>query len=303
MRSVVIGNGSIGQRHWRLLDEMGTSPLLVSRRPSSGRRSFTSVAEAILDCEPGLVVVATETSNHFLDLESLAATGYRGRVLVEKPLFAVRHQDVPANEFSDLRIAYNLRLHPLIDAFCAALGGEKPKIIQAAAGQYLPDWRPGRDWTSSYSAESAKGGGVLRDLSHELDLLLWLCGPVADVFAIGGRSGLLPINSDDHWSILLAFVSGSQASLQLDYLNRPGRRFLAAEFAGGSLRADFTTGTLTLNGEVQHVETTRDESYRRQLEAMLTGDTDRLCDVGGATMVLDVIDRIERCAAERLSRP
>jgi predicted dehydrogenase len=297
VRNLVIGYGSIGQRHTRLLGELGAAPAVVSRRAVEYRPAFATIAEALAAHRPELVVIATETAAHLAALVALANLGFRGRVLVEKPILA-DVSPLPANAFSDLRVAYNLRCHPLVTALRRQLAGRPPRLIQAAVGQYLPDWRAGRDWRHGYSADPAQGGGALRDLSHELDLLLWLCGPTRRVAAVGGRSGLLPIASDDHWSILMTFHGGAQASLQLDYLNRPGRRFLAVEHEGGSVIADFMAGTLSVNGTEKHIDAPRDESYRRQLQAMLSGDTALLCDAAGGLGVMDLIAAIERNAGE-----
>jgi predicted dehydrogenase len=294
MRSLVVGLGSIGERHLRLLGELGASPAAVSRRGGSG--VFASLAEALAAHRPELVIIAVETGAHHQVLAALAESGYRGRVLVEKPLFDA-WRALPANAFGDLRVAYNLRCHPLIAALRHRLAG-RPLLVQAAVGQYLPDWRPGRAWRQGYSADPARGGGALRDLSHELDLLLWLLGPWRRVAAVGGRSGLLPIASDDHWSILLAFEGGASASLQLDYLSRPGRRFLAVEHSGGSLVADFVAGTLAANASLAKVAAHRDDSYRALLARMLAGDTAGLCDAQGGLAVMGLIAGIERAARE-----
>ena len=48
--------------------------------------------------------------------------------------------------------------------------------MRVYAGQCLPTWRPESDYKNTYSAKSEKGGGVLRDLSHEIDLCLSLVG-------------------------------------------------------------------------------------------------------------------------------
>ena len=65
---------------------------------------------------------------------------------------------------------------------------------------------------------------MLRDLSHELDLIQWLFGRWTRLTALGGRRGELEIDADDTWAVLLELDSGAIATLHLNYLDRPGRR-------------------------------------------------------------------------------
>src|SRR3974377_1481833 len=95
MRSLVVGYGSIGQRHARLLDELGASPAGVSRR-GIARAAFPSLKEALAARRPDLVVIATETGAHHAALTDLADLDFRGRVLIEKPLFE-RVRALPPN--------------------------------------------------------------------------------------------------------------------------------------------------------------------------------------------------------------
>jgi hypothetical protein len=74
-------------------------------------------------------------------------------------------------------------------AFAERLDGRSAITVSAYVGQDLRDWRPGRDHRTTASATQQAGGGVLRDLSHELDYLLWLFGPWQRVAALGGAYG------------------------------------------------------------------------------------------------------------------
>jgi predicted dehydrogenase len=62
--ALVVGYGSIGQRHARVLTEMGCALSVVSRRPRAGIRCFADVATAVEQDRPDYVVVANETSAH-----------------------------------------------------------------------------------------------------------------------------------------------------------------------------------------------------------------------------------------------
>lgn len=296
-RSLVIGYGSIGRRHHRLLRELGAAPGLVSRRPQDLPDCFDEIGAALTVLRPGLVVVASETGRHAADLAALAAAGYDGPLLVEKPLLARSDERLPAG-LGAVTVGYHLRCHPLVEALRAALAGRRPIAARLWVGQHLADWRPERGLTGSYSAHGAQGGGALRDLSHELDLLLWLCGPWERVAAAGGNGGALGIAADDHWQLLLTLRSGAVASLSLDMLSRPPRRGLVLETAEGTLALDLLAGRLTIDGEERGQAVERDACYREQLRRLLAGETAALCDAAAGLAVVALIDAAERAAAE-----
>ena len=62
---------------------------------------------------------------------------------------------------------------------------------------YLPDWRPGVDYRTVYSAHKALGGGVTIDLIHEWDYLVDLFGVPQKLYNFKGTYSDLEIDSDD----------------------------------------------------------------------------------------------------------
>ena len=245
-RALVIGQGSIGRRHARLLAARGCDVAVVTRGESE-QRKFTDVAEAVTSTAPDYAVIANETARHHDALAMLAAARFDGTVLVEKPLFdSVRR--VPENRFRCAAVAYNLRFHPALAALRQRLNGRRVMSAEIYAGQWLPDWRPGTDYRQSYSASAARGGGVLRDLSHEFDLIQWLLGRWTRLAALGGRRGELEIDADDTWAVLLEMDSGAIATLHVNYLDRPGRRRVTIVTPDATLACDVSGGCLSENG-------------------------------------------------------
>ena len=116
MRSLVVGYGSIGQRHARLLDELGASPAVVSRRAIDHRAAFSSLQDALAAHRPDLVVIATETGAHHAALTDLADLDFRGRVLVGEAVAKGMDQHVAAKIVGHAQIAEGVarqRTHPL----------------------------------------------------------------------------------------------------------------------------------------------------------------------------------------------
>ncbi|MFC4161596.1 Gfo/Idh/MocA family protein [Chitinimonas lacunae] len=294
MKALVIGQGSIGQRHARLLGELGLAVATVSGRAEVGPGRYRELSAALDDWQPDYVVVANDTADHASTLNSLA--GFAGLVLVEKPLFA---QVAPLPTGLRGFVGYNLRFHPLLRSLRQRLDGLRLISLTATVGQYLPNWRPGSDYRQGNSASRARGGGVLRDLSHELDYLLWLGGDWQAVAALGGRFSSLEIDSDDVFQLLLAGQRCPVVSARLDYLEHDVRRELAVLADGYSFLLDFVAGRLVSNGTVELCMTGRDDTYLAQHRALLAGEHAELCSLEQGLSVVRLIEAAETAARER----
>lgn len=269
--ALIVGGGSIALRHGRVLQGLGAEVSFVSSRTDLDGVVYPTVDAAIPSGMPDYVVVANDTSRHAEAVSQLTQAGYTGRLLIEKP--AVVDPQHTAS-FSHVGVAFNLRFHPVIGRLREVLDAmrvdEHVIQVEAYAGQWLPDWRPDRPVNEQYSAHVARGGGVLRDLSHELDLLQWLIGKTTGVFARGGRIGDVTVDSDDSWNVVLEHTTRATTSLQLNYFDRPGARFMRVVTSHRTFEANLTSSTLTINGESQHFAIERDDTYRAMHEDMLT---------------------------------
>jgi predicted dehydrogenase len=296
---LVIGYGSIGERHARVLEAFDFEVCVVSRRGQSGGRPvFATVTEACAAQRFDHVVVADETARHEATLAQLAISGHDGFVLVEKPLFA-RRAPLPTHRFRGAAVGYNLRFHPVVLALRSAVSGRSVQMANFYVGQHVSDWRAGREPTKTYSALRAAGGGVLRDLSHELDLAMWLFGPWLRVAAVGGRLGHVTVDSDDGWGILLPCGNCPVVTLELNGLDRGGRRTIIVQADNETLRADLVGGTLeTGRSPPQRFSVERDKTYAEMHRALLDCSGD-ICTLAEGARVVDVIEAIEQAARER----
>ncbi len=295
INAVVVGLGSIGQRHARVLKELGHAVTTVSRR---GEGDHMSIAGAITAARPEYAVIATETSQHADALRQLAEAGFRGSVLVEKPIFA-HPEPAPLYPFARLVVGYNLRFHPVMTAFAEHLGGRSAITVSAYVGQDLRDWRPGRDHRTTASATPQAGGGVLRDLSHELDYLLWLFGPWQRVAALGGSSGARQVDVDDHLDLLLQMTRSQTVHVHMDYLDRSGIRRIRLNLPEETIEADIFGGRLTVNGKVYEYPSARDESYKSMHLAAIEGRSP-ICTLAEGLAVVELIDASERALQSRM---
>jgi predicted dehydrogenase len=277
-KALVVGYGSIGQRHARVLEGLGHAVAVVSRRAVEHPLRYPDLAPALAAFGPDYAVIANETSLHRPTYRALKAAGFGGTVLVEKPLFHDLAVD-DARAADRAFVAYNLRFHPLLLRLRDWMQGRTLVAASIHVGQHLATWRPQRDYRQSYSSQKALGGGVLRDLSHELDHVLWLFGPWRRVAALGGASGTLGIDADDRWSILLECERCPQVSVTLSYLDHAPSRRIAVNARDDSATVEFFSGTFSAGDgkNPERIEVEREESYRRQHAAILSGEPGAAC--------------------------
>lgn len=294
--ALVIGHGSAGQRHERVLTELGFDVAIVSRRSDVG--GFTSIREALAAKAPDYVVVATETMDHARALDELTHLPGNPRILVEKPLFGAS-EDAPGTEIPELCVGYPLRMHSGLRKLREEIAGQTVISAQIYCGQYLPDWRPDRDHRETYSSDRAKGGGALHDLSHELDYACWLFGDCLELNAIGGTYGDLGISADDSWGILASFERCPIMTLQLNYLFRPLRRDCVVVTRDHSYELDFRANTLVQDGACIDRDPLGKDALTQRLHQSNIEGGDDLPSMAEARRVDALIMRIENAGRGR----
>lgn len=292
---LVIGYGSIGKRHCEVLETLGCTVFKVSRRKHIGREFFESIEDALLGKNINYVVIASETSKHLQDLIVLEKLNYSGKVLVEKPIFSnVNFVEKFANS-ENIYVGYNMRFNPLLTELREQIKNEQVISVCSYVGQYLPDWRPHLDYRDSYSSSRRAGGGVLRDLSHEIDYLVWLFGSMDNISAIGGKYSQLEIETEDIVSCICNFSKCYVGNFTLNYLDRDVSRFLIVNTDQGTYKLDFVSRTMRFNGLDTEYEFDRNHVYREMHQAIIEniGDS-RLCKYNEGLNVSKLISKIEK---------
>jgi predicted dehydrogenase len=290
-RALIVGWGSIGKQHAASLHELGYDCAIVSKHENTLPR-FDTISDALEIFDPEYAVVATPTAEHLNTVSQLARAQFRGRVLVEKPLFD-RIESFPEHNFSTIGVGYQLRFHPVLMYLKEQLTDQRILSCHCYVGQYLPDWRPNSDYRRSYSASRAKGGGVLRDLSHELDYLLWIFGTVGIIKAVGGKFSTLKIDSEDTVGLTCSFDRCPVATIQLNYCDRIGRRELVVTTDRATYVADLRNYTLATSSEA--ARSFRLEPLLNRLHQSLSESAPQhFCTLEEAMAVLTFINEVDK---------
>lgn len=293
--ALIIGYGSIGSRHARLLGTMGCRICVVTKRNDCPYVRYGEVKEALAAERPDFAVISNPTSRHYDTIRDLKEAGFSGLIFVEKPLFANTQESLlPFTQ--EVFLGYNLRYHPVIQKIRELLQGRQVFSVQLAVGQYLPDWRPGVDYRHCYSAKRSEGGGALRDLSHEIDLALWLFGPWIRVAALAGKLGNLEIETEDTVDVMAVLTGCPSVTIHLDYHNCFPRRLIAIQADGMSLEGDLIRHVLRINDESIAFDVDRDQTYIAEWQDILSLAPKYACRAVEGFEVVKFIDAVERAA-------
>lgn len=298
MNVVVVGFGSIGRRHTRVLQALGCNVSVVSSRPQLDVRRFESLESAFAAQWPDYVVIANETVAHASSVDALVALGFSGKVLVEKPLCEKR-RDWPSRSFEFFGVGYNLRFHPAVLALKQRLADSQCVSWRVDVGQNLNQWRPDRALGQTYSASAALGGGVLRDLSHELDYLQWLAGKPTRVTALGGNFGALDIDADESWVLLCDLGGRVGATISMNFLDNAPHRTIQVSTTDTHYEADLVNGRLLVDGSPEEFVCDSDHTYREMHQAVLAGSYNHIASWQDGCFVVEMIEAVERAAASR----
>lgn len=234
----VIGFGNIATRHRRNLKSLFPHATLFAMS-ASGRVPI----EPINDCDEvvsdideliaqkvQMVIVASPAPFHARHAIALLAANIP--VLIEKPLATSSEDCLAINEAakqSGTPVAVGYCLHYLSSAqqlkalFEQGILGELYHA-HIEIGQYLPDWRPSKDYRQCVSARLELGGGALLELSHELDYSQWLLGPLNLQHAILRSSSELGLEVEDSADVMTTTASGAVVTMHLDFLQRQAYR-------------------------------------------------------------------------------
>jgi predicted dehydrogenase len=219
---------------------------------------------------------------------------------MEKPLFdrpqacasGSGSMIVPANIY----VGYQLRFDPIAIRLREMTETGRCVTAEFYVGQHLDHWRPGRGARDSYSGHVAMGGGVLRDLSHELDLAQFLFGRCQRAAALGGRLSEVTSDSDDAWGIVAQFEHCPIVTFQLNYLDPTKRRRIVVVAEGSSICADFVARSVTSNGTSVSLPIERYAPFESMHRSILERQGRDVCDFASGLHVVAMIDAIERAA-------
>lgn len=313
---LVVGLGSIGKRHLKILRNFyPKADIRVLRHqysniiPKFSDGIYTKIKEA-LEFGPQIAVISNPLPYHMRYAIPLAKIGCN--LLIEKPISENKKQIQQLINLRDekkilVQVGYNLRFDKGIRYLKKLVSSKKfGKIfsIRCEAGNFLPNWRLNSDYTKEVSANKNLGGGVLLELSHELDYLQWLFGNIINISAKLRHHSKLKIDVEDTAYINLDISQKNKkslisASLNLDFVRHDSTRTCTVICEKGTVRWDgikcivekITQGERNWKTLYRYNQN-KDDTYKLEWEAFLTSMKKKNMtevSIESARQVMDII--------------
>ncbi len=323
LKFMIAGLGSIGRRHLRHLQALGQDDLLLFRTLQSTLPDddlagipVETELQAALAHKPDAVIVSNPTALH-LDV-AIPAAEAGCHILLEKPVSHSlegldRLEKAAKKSGSRILVGFQFRYHPGLRRIAEILQSSQvgqPISFRAHWGEYLPAWHPWEDYRTSYSARQDLGGGVILTLTHPLDYVHWLLGPVSELWSFAGQYSDLDLEVVDTAEIGLRFASGVVGSVHLNYFQRPPRHQLEIVCSEGTIRWDNAGLALEayradLAQWEQHplpVGFDRDDLFSAQMAHFLkvaAGEAEPVCSLRDGIMALEIALAAHRSAEDK----
>ena len=259
MKVLFFGLGSIGQRYYRLLRNNFDLDIFALRSPKADRRNDYFLQplhhnlynwDEVGCIKPDVAIITNPT---YLHIETAIKCAERGmHLFITKPLDCrldklTYLKDLISAKKLTSYIASPLRHLPIVQEL-------KKNTYRGSTWRFtcftnLSKWRPYK----TYSAEYAKGGGVLLELSHELDLAAYLLG---DVLKISGFTFNLGSSTDaeDIAHVTMRHKSGNVSYHNLSLVCDTEQRYFEFEDARYDVTVDDSVFLSELEYFFSHID-------------------------------------------------
>ena len=310
---LVIGCGSIGQRHIEVLIKLGENNIAALRTYKGYRKElnkkikdnvivFTNEIDAF-KWKPTHVIISNPTKLHAEYIKKFLDTDIN--IFVEKPILSDLKDiekfniDLKKIALAKGTVGYDLRFFSITERIKEIIQNNiYGNVISANinVGHYLPFWHTDEDYRKSYTARYDLGGGVLRTLSHEIDLSRHFFGNTRKVFAKVEKLSSLEIDVDDTVDIIMETDLCRRVTIHLDYLNPKLERNGKIQFENGILSYNYISGILNFTDYI-HKETEKiyeikenyNEPYTKQMKHFLLGNSKVACSLIEGIKIMETI--------------
>lgn len=294
---LIIGCGSIGERHLRCFQKTArcevsvcdaNAKLLGEVAARYGVPSFATLQSALEANRFDALIICTPAHTHLAIAREGAAHG--AALLIEKPL-SVTLDDIEETRAAITQsgrfaaVAYVYHCFPWVAAARDHLRGGtlgRPLHASVVAGQHFPTFRPA--YREIYYTRHETGGGAIQDaLTHLVNAMEWMIGPMTRVFCDAAHQQLEGVTVEDTVNVT-ARHGNLLASYAMTQFQAANEAVFEIHCERGSVRIESHAqrwGTLKLGDKDWTWQVTppleRDDLFIAQASAFLDGMEGKAC--------------------------
>jgi predicted dehydrogenase len=232
MNILIVGLGSIAKKHIQAIRSLNKDVTIYALRSANNVYQEDGLINIFtlenLDLIFDFAIISNPTSLHYKYIQILSEKGIP--LFIEKPAVHILENSEELIALIDSKnlftyVACNYRFHPCILFIKNLLKSKLYRIneVNVYCGSYLPDWRPGKNFRTTYSANEDMGGGVHLDLFHEFDYTTWIFGYPIKSNSITRSVSSLSINAVDYANYILEY-SNFTINIVLNYYRKKAKR-------------------------------------------------------------------------------
>ena len=294
---LIFGLGSIGEKHAKLIKKFKqiSHILFFSSRKNHSFKTTNLISE-MLAFNPDYILVCSETHKHYQHITLIEKNFKNKIVLVEKPLF---HKPIKLSfKNNKYYVGYNLRFHPVIKFLKKKIKRKEIFSVSIFCNSFLPRWRKNIDYYNSYSSSKKRGGGVLLDLSHEIDYLQWLFGRVNKIeYKKIKKISNLKIKSEDIAQVI-GKIKNINFYLNLTYFSKFEERRIIIDSKKETIIGDLINCNIKIinnnNLKIIKLKNNINQTYVDQHLSILNNQSKNLCNIKDAKNTVSFIEKLKK---------
>lgn len=305
MKVLMVGLGSIGQRHLRNIKRLyGDEAQILAYRVRGLKRTFSDTMQIrenvsleeeykitrfddldeALAQKPEIAFITNITKSHIPCALACAEAGCH--LFLEKPVSDSMEgtralRETARRQGVKVFVGYQNRLHPGIQYLKQFLDeGRIGRVlsVRSVVGERLVTMHTYEDYKETYMARKDMGGGVLlNQMVHELDYLYYLFGMPASVYACGGINGNLGIDVEDNLDAVYRYETENGSfpvSVHADFYQSPPSRFVKVVGERGHIVVDLLKASVLQVVEdesrtIEYSDFTRNDMFVEELRLFM----------------------------------
>ena len=325
---LIVGLGSIGQRYARLLRKIyGNEIELLALRERGFNfsinedfsikkinpekkyniKSFYKISK-LKNKKISHAFICTPPSKHINDVIKILKF-CSPKILIEKPIthdyaqLKKLKQKKYSSVHKNIFVSQQLRYSPLTEKLKSILNKNKLGKISYATfmfSEYLPLMHPYEDYRISHASLKKKGGGVVLNLNHDIDMMYYLFGMPSTVIGFENQANILKIDCEESANLVFKYKKSNcdfHCRVDLDFVGKPTKRMWSIVGEKGRIDIDLTKNNFHLfihkKGKVmlderKKIHYHRNDLFEYQIKQLIATKTKNLVTFNEACKVMNI---------------